>query len=81
MAAFISGVWQGDSTRIPGRGKKLNEEQAGRAVSSILPHLSADTFVQVTNVMAGKTDHLSASAKAEFTGMLDGYINQQRSNF
>ena len=76
MAAFISGVWQGNSTRIPGMNKKLSEEQTSKAVRSILPHLSDDTFVQVVNVMAGQTDHLSMSARTEFTGMLDGYLNQ-----
>ncbi|MGA7194439.1 MAG: hypothetical protein WBW94_12490 [Anaerolineales bacterium] len=56
--------------------KKLSEEQTSKAVRSILPHLSNDTFVQVVNVMAGQTDHLSMSARTEFTGMLDGYLNQ-----
>jgi hypothetical protein len=81
MAAFISGVWQGSSTRIPGRNKKLSEEQASQAVRSILPHLSNDTFAQVINVMNGQTDHLSSSARTEFTGMLDGYLDRQYSNF
>ena len=76
MAAFISGVWQGNSTRIPGMNKKLSEEQASKAVRSILPHLSNDTFAQVVNVMAGQTDHLTMSARTEFTGMLDGYLHQ-----
>ncbi len=75
MAAFISGAWQGNATRLPGYNQTLNEEQARNAVEAILPVLSDDAAAQARRVMNGETDKLSSSAKFELAGALDGYLS------
>jgi hypothetical protein len=77
-ALFSFGAWQGTATRIPGTNKTLNEAQVGRALKTILPALSIGTATQVQRVMAGESNTLTQSARVEFSGMLDGYL--QRSN-
>ena len=77
-ALFNPGAWQGNATRIPGKNKTLNEVQINGALKTILPALSIGTATQVQRVMAGQLNTLTTSARVEFFGMLDGYLQRAR---